>query len=205
MCREANSPIHVLAVTNRALCPGDFLLKVEQIASGEGLKRRIPYELDGILLREKDLSAAQYEVLARQVQAICTRHTKRCILHSFPDVAERLCSQAVHLPFAALCRIAPLQSKFATIGCSIHSVEEAVEAQRLGATYLTAGHIFSTACKPGLPPRGLAFLQEVSRRVKIPVYAIGGIHPDNAAAAVAAGAYGVCMMSEFMKEETGEV
>lgn len=33
------------------------------------------------------------------------------------------------------------------IGCSIHSVEEAVEAQNLGASYITAGHIYATDCK----------------------------------------------------------
>lgn len=36
------------------------------------------------------------------------------------------------------------------IGCSIHSVEEAVEAQKLGASYITAGHIYATDCKKDL-------------------------------------------------------
>lgn len=38
-------------------------------------------------------------------------------------------------------------SKFKTIGTSVHSVEEAIEAQKLGATYISAGHIFATDCK----------------------------------------------------------
>ena len=38
-------------------------------------------------------------------------------------------------------------------------VEEAIEAQKLGATYISAGHIFATDCKKDLPPRGLEFLK----------------------------------------------
>ena len=30
-------------------------------------------------------------------------------------------------------------------------------AKKLGASYVTAGHIFATTCKPGLEPRGTAF------------------------------------------------
>ena len=47
------------------------------------------------------------------------------------------------------------------IGVSIHSAEEAKEAVSLGASYLTAGHIFTTDCKKGVPARGLEFLKEV--------------------------------------------
>ena len=53
--------------------------------------------------------------------------------------------------------------------------KKAIEAQKLGATYISAGHIFATDCKKDLPPRGLEFLKEVCNSVTIPVYAIGGI------------------------------
>ena len=42
-----------------------------------------------------------------------------------------------------------------------------MEAERLGATYVTAGHIFTTDCKKGLPPRGLDFLKNVCDAVTI--------------------------------------
>ncbi|MBR6061971.1 MAG: thiamine phosphate synthase, partial [Spirochaetales bacterium] len=40
---------------------------------------------------------------------------------------------------------------------------------------------------------------EVCRAVPIPVYGLGGIHPQNVQPVIDAGAAGVCMMSEFMK------
>ena len=87
------------------------------------------------------------------------------------------------------------------IGCSIHSVEEAVEAQKLGASYITAGHIYATDCKKGLPPRGLEFLENVCKAVKIPVYAIGGIHPGTGQLneIMEHGSAGGCIMSDMMK------
>lgn len=44
-------------------------------------------------------------------------------------------------------------------------MEDALKAQQLGATYVTAGHIYTTNCKKGLPPRGLEFLGEVCNAV----------------------------------------
>lgn len=39
------------------------------------------------------------------------------------------------------------QQFFKVIGTSVHSVEDAIKAEQLGATYMTAGHIFATDCK----------------------------------------------------------
>lgn len=88
---------------------------------------------------------------------------------------------------------------FSCIGASVHSVEDALAAQKAGATYLTAGHIFDTDCKKGLPGRGLAFLKDVCQATALPVYAIGGVTPENLPDVMAAGAAGGCMMSLAMK------
>ena len=78
-------------------------------------------------------------------------------------------------------------------------IEEAKEAERLGCTYITAGHIFLTDCKKGLPGRGLTFLQNICENVSIPVYAIGGISNENINDVRQTGAAGACIMSGFMK------
>ena len=65
----------------------------------------------------------------------------------------------------------------------------------VGLVYARSG----LACKKGLAPRGLDFLHEVCSSVKIPVYAIGGIHEENMESCIQSGAAGVCMMSEYMK------
>ena len=88
---------------------------------------------------------------------------------------------------------------------------------------MTAGHIFATDCKKGLPPRGLDFLKNVCDAVGIPVYAIGGINiassgdstasdapstydavrdisvPRLARSLIECGAAGGCIMSGMMR------
>ena len=76
--------------------------------------------------------------------------------------------------------------------------EEAAEAQSLGATYITAGHVFPTDCKKGLAPRGLDFLKKTCAAVGIPVYAIGGVCSGNYSLVRSAGAAGACVMSGLM-------
>lgn len=182
-----------ICVTNRNICRGDFLERIDRIGKSRA---------DMLILREKDLGEAQYEALARSVLAVCRKNKLPCVLHNFPGAAERLEHPALHLPLPLL-RSLPEEEKqfFKTLGASCHSVEEAQEAEKLGCTYITAGHIFETDCKKGKPGRGLVFLREVCRNVSLPVYAIGGIEPDNMAAVRAAGAAGACRMSYFMQPQ----
>ena len=85
------------------------------------------------------------------------------------------------------------------IGTSIHSVEDAVFAESHGADYITAGHIFTTDCKKGLPGRGVDWLKSICNAVSIPVYAIGGISDANVSLLSDGNIAGYCMMSASMK------
>lgn len=151
-----------------------------------------------LVLREKDLGAEAYGVLAQKVMAICEGTGTQCVLHSFTDVALALKSTAIHLPLHLARQQSISWKQFTTRGVSVHSVKEAVEAQKLGATYLTAGHVFFTDCKKGVAPRGLSFLNEVVQGVSIPVYGIGGVSLDNITNIKATGAAGACIMSQAM-------
>ena len=159
----------------------------------------------GIILREKDLTEEEYEKLAAKVMELCRDYGVPCILHSFVKAAVKLKAEAIHLPLPRLMELeGEERARFRVIGASCHSVEEALAAWERGCTYITAGHIFDTDCKKGLPGRGLDFLKEVCGRVTLPVYAIGGISPGNMARVRAAGAAGACVMSGAMTCEDAE-
>lgn len=156
----------------------------------------------GIILREKDLNEDEYRELASYVMEQCRKRGTLCILHSFVQAAKELHAEALHLPLPVLRTLSQEEkSRFAILGASCHSPEEAAEAERLGCTYITAGHVFDTDCKKGLPGRGLAFLKQVCEKVSVPVYAIGGISPACMAEVRKAGASGVCVMSGAMECE----
>ena len=152
-----------------------------------------------VILREKDLDAQRYQDLAEQVLPLCEKHGVRCILHSHPHTAMALGAKALHLPLPLLRELPESQRNFFEIlGASCHSLEDVQEAQHLGCTYVTLGHIFATDCKKGLPPRGLSLLRNVCAASFIPVYAIGGICPENVDSVREAGAAGACLMSSLM-------
>lgn len=154
----------------------------------------------GIILREKDLPEEQYTALAQNVLHICREYAVPCTLHSFHEAALRLQAERIHLPLPVLRTMTAAQkSQFSVIGASVHSPEEAQEAEALGASCLSAGHIFATDCKKNLPGRGLDFLAEVCGSVRIPVYAIGGISAENINSVRNAGAAGACIMSGLMQ------
>jgi thiamine-phosphate pyrophosphorylase len=196
----------LLAVTNRKLCAGDFLERLDAIASAG---------VSAVILREKDLSPADYAVLFARARAICARRGVLLIAHGAG--AAGVGAAGLHLPFAAFEALAagggPARAGGLTgddsargaglppgvrVGVSVHSAGEARRAARGGASYVVAGHVFQTESKAALAPRGLAFLSEICASVALPVYAIGGISPQNIASVKEAGAAGACLMSSFM-------
>lgn len=191
-CDLAGQDFKIIAVSNRKLCERPFTEQIERVCQ---------IKPEAIILREKDLSEEEYKILAERIMEICTQYQVTCILHTFWKTAAKLGCTSIHLPVAELRKLPEEEKKqFKEIGTSVHSVEEAEEAVNLGATYLTAGHIYATNCKKGVPPRGLGFLKEVCSKVKLPVYAIGGIRFDQEQweELKQAGAKGGCIMSGMM-------
>lgn len=184
----------VAAVTNRHLAARPFLEQIERVC------RLHPA---AVILREKDLAERDYTLLAGQVLEVCRAYQVPCVYHTYPEAALRAGVKAIHLPLSLLraYREQGLLESFVHVGTSVHSAAEAGEALRLGATCLTAGHIYSTDCKKGLPPRGLSYLKEICRLSPAPVWAIGGIHTGQGQVeeVLSCGAAGACVMSEMMR------
>lgn len=186
------------------------------IAVGDKKYLRENKKPDIIIVREKQLSESEYVALFTRLcekvehdqkqgaeQAKADAHksdTALLIPHTYPAAARSTGSEWLHLPFALFERYQTggLLSGL-RIGTSVHSVAEARRAQQLGAVYVTAGHIFATDCKKGVPARGLEFLQTICESVCIPVYAIGGIHQENMAQVLQTRAAGACCMSEYIR------
>ena len=168
------------------------------------LERLFSLDLKAVVLREKDLSPEEYLKLAEKVKEIAGEAPRcRLILHKYPEAAEKLGIDAVHLPLKMLRELWESCPErlygFQTVGTSVHSAEEARIARQCGATYCFAGNIYETTCKPGLEGRGLAWLREVAEAVPVPVYGIGGITPERIKEILETGAAGGCMMSGAMR------
>ncbi len=86
------------------------------------------------------------------------------------------------------------------IGASTHSEEEALQAEKEGADYVSLGPIFPTPTKEDAgSPLGVRKIEEVKKAIRIPLVAIGGINETNIEEVIAAGADVVAVASAILK------
>jgi len=189
------STYKIIAVTNRNLCRYGLSEQIDRIGT-MGVNIEKP---DMIILREKDLPENEYERLAIMVREKCRKYEIECILHTYINIAIRLKCRKIHLTVLVLKENSWCLKHFDEVGVSVHSVEEAIWAEKNGAAYVIAGHIFETDCKKGVPSRGLLFINKVCNSVSIPVYAIGGIDNEKIKLLKDTDIAGVCIMLGYMK------
>ncbi|HLR80143.1 MAG TPA: thiazole tautomerase TenI [Bacillota bacterium] len=156
---------------------------------------RIHEMVDAIHIREKTWTAIEMieavDALVRQGVPL-----QKIIINDRVDVAYVMGTggvQLAHHSIDVLC----VKRHFPSlqVGCSVHSVAEAVEAEAAGANYVLYGHIFPTRSKPGLPPKGLQQLSQLVQHVRVPVMAIGGMTPERTSDVLEAGAHGIAVLS----------
>ena len=83
------------------------------------------------------------------------------------------------------------------IGASVHDEAELERAQEQGADFVFASPVHPVE-KPGrktIRPLGVHGLRQLVERSHVPVFALGGITPERVAPILAAGAYGVAVLS----------
>jgi thiamine-phosphate pyrophosphorylase len=180
-------------ITDRLQTAGRMLPAVVADALRGGLR--------AVQLREKDLAAAQLYELAAELRRLTREYDAKLLINDRVDVALAVAADGVHLGKAGLPvpearRI--LGSK-PLIGYSAHSAEEAVQAQSDGADFITLGPVFQTPSKSSYgEPLGIGALNEASRVVSIPIFALGGIKQSSVEEVLSAGAHGVALISAII-------
>lgn len=152
--------------------------------------------VDGIILREKDLSYEELLPLAIEIKKLIQGTETLFMINGNLQAARKVQADGYHTGFRELIDRKPVFDGM--LGVSIHSLEEAVLAEKQGASYLLAGHVFDTQCKEGLAGRGISFIKDIKEQVEIPVIALGGITPEKAIEVLKAGANGIAVMSSIM-------
>lgn len=154
-----------------------------------------------VQLRDKEGTIGELFQTAIEILEITKKHSIPLIINDRLDIALAIKADGVHLgqedlPAAAARRIMPREM---ILGVSVDSVEQAVEAQAAGASYLGVGPIFSTTTKTDAgAPIELSILTKICSQVHIPVVGIGGINSDNAGLVITAGAQGVAVVSSVV-------
>lgn len=135
---------------------------------------------------------------AKRLREITAKVGATLIINDQIDLALAVGADGVHLgqgdlPIGTARKI--LGSE-AIVGISTHTLEEAVIAEQQGANYIGFGPLFKTNTKHDTrSPTGIAAITQISQRVKIPLFAIGGIEKTHLPAIFSAGANGVAAIS----------
>ena len=194
------------AITSRALFPGTevqqqaALLRQTALWAANGI--------DIIQLREKDLPTAELAILARNIlRTIEGTHTQLLINTRF-DVAMAICAHGVHLTSTPgelnplqlrhLYSKARLRQPLITVSC--HSIAEVEQARSQHTDAILFAPVFekSIAGQTIRAGIGLDRLREAcAAAAPVPVYALGGVTPENTQACLEAGASGVAGIRLF--------
>jgi thiamine-phosphate pyrophosphorylase len=181
-----------MLVTDRRLCGGTDGLVAAIEAAVQG-------RVDAVQLREKDLPREELLSLARRLRQATLGQAQALLLVNGPlDVALAAEADGIHLPEAAPPAQRPPNGFL--VGRSVHSLDAARRAEAEGVDYLVAGPVYETRSHPGREPAGLALIEEISRGVRLPALAIGGVSADRVEEVVRAGASGIAVISAVLAQ-----
>ncbi|HEX5132557.1 MAG TPA: thiamine phosphate synthase [Candidatus Krumholzibacteria bacterium] len=191
---------HFYLVTDRTRCAPRSLASVVHDACVSGVR--------AVQLREKDLSEPDLVSAATRLLSVTRAGGARLLVNVSDfvedDTAALLAGSpgvdGFHVPDNPAL-LAHFRGLFPAllIGGSVHSPDAADAAADAGADFVCFGPVYETPSKKQHgKPQGLDALARACTACSIPVFAIGGVTPENARACLDAGAHGVAAVGAVM-------
>jgi 8-oxo-dGTP diphosphatase len=143
-----------------------------------------------VQLREGSLPEMQRESFAAAAVARCRQHGARVLVNGDAQLARAIGADGLHLPARQLMAL-DRRPPFPLVAASCHERHELERAACLGLDFAVLGPVRATTTHPGQDGIGWTGFADLVRGLPLPVYAIGGLGPDDLAAARAAGAQGI--------------
>ncbi|MDW7661279.1 MAG: thiamine phosphate synthase [Bacillota bacterium] len=145
------------------------------------LKRLMPLGIDYLQYRNKaaDQKTAYNEAL--QYKVLCDLYGTRFIINDCIEVAKAVNASGVHLGEKDVSIETALETLGHTriVGRTAKTVEQAKLAEFLGAHYIGVGAFYPSKTKKEALPMTKTTLIEIREAVTLPIFAIGGLTPDN--------------------------
>ncbi len=173
----------------------------------EDVKSAIRAGVKIIQYREKKLDTRDMVKEAEDIGKLCRKNGVLFIINDRVDIALAVNADGVHLGDTDMhySMARKILGRKKIIGLTIHGVDEAIKAERIGADYVGVSPIFKTKTKIDAgKPAGLDLIKNVRRAIKIPLVAIGGINENNLKDVIKAGAESVSAISAIVARDDVE-
>ncbi|HRQ66211.1 MAG TPA: Nudix family hydrolase [Xanthomonadaceae bacterium] len=153
-----------------------------------------------VQFRARSMSATTLAELAPRLLALGRRHHARIVINGPPELALDLGLDGVHLDARRLAALSrrPLPAEL-WVGASCHDRAALEHAAALGLDYATLSPLRRTASHPQVEPLGWERFAALREGVPLPVYALGGMQPQDLDEARRHGAQGVAGIRAFWR------
>ncbi len=189
-------PLYLITDSRRFDCWENFVERLERaLRAGARL----------VQLREPHLSESDYQARAKETAALCHRYGAKLLLNADPGLVGVTDADGVHLNRQRLMslRQRPLGPEL-LVAASCHDAGELEQATRLDVDFAVLSPVARTASHPETEPLGWETFRDLCAEAAIPVYALGGMRPQDLPQARDAGAQGLAMISGIWREDAIE-
>lgn len=156
-----------------------------------------------IQYRENRKSTKKMIEVAKQLKKICDSKAI-FLINDRVDIALAVDADGVHIGQEDISykTARMLLGKDKIIGLTVHNLEEAIKAEKLGVDYIGLGPIFKTDTKKDTRnPIGTEMIKKVRKEVSLPIVAIGGIDKVNVKEVIKAGADSVVSINTVLNSD----
>ena len=196
--KVTKADLRLYAITDRQWLGGkDFYMVVEQV-----LKNGATF----LQLREKNTTHEQRVEEAKKIKQIAAKYHVPFVVNDDIWAAKEAGADGVHIGQSDMDyeQARKILGPDKIIGMTAKTVEQAVQAEKLGADYIGVGAVFHTTTKQDAKDMSRETLAAITKSVSIPIVAIGGITYDNMDSLKDTGVAGVSVISAiFAKEDEG--
>ena len=174
-----------------------------------GISRFVRELIDGgatlVQLRNKGCNATEILSQAREMRRLASFHSSsvRLIMNDRADLCLAADFDGVHVGQEDLTPEGARRvvGSRRCIGISTHTAEQVRAADQTDADYIAIGPIFQTTSKRNPDPViGLEGIRAARKITSKPLVAIGGITLENCQSVIAAGGYGVAIISALLDD-----
>ena len=190
---------------------GLYAITPENILKDENSFEKIKSVILGgakvIQLRLKDQNKTEpFMEKIIQIRKLCEYFSVAFIVNDDVELAIKVEADGVHLgqndiSYPAARRILG-NDKIIGISC-YNNLSRAIDAAAKGASYIALGSFYDSVTKKIAPRCGIDVLQQTSKKIKVPIVAIGGITAENGRILIENGANFLACLDTLFKNDNG--